>query len=97
MISLVIDFHTHCFPEKIAKSTIEKLSFQSGGLIPQTDGTKESLLQLMNKDNVNDNLLLDIFTYLLHIGKLLNLSDSEILDACYIKLGKNIERLNSDY
>ena len=62
MISLVIDFHTHCFPEKIAKSTIEKLSFQSGGLIPQTDGTKESLLQLMNKDNVEKSVVLAIAT-----------------------------------
>ena len=52
---------------------------------------------LMNKDNVNEKLLKEIFTYLLHIGKLLDITDSEILDACYRKLGKNIERLNSDY
>ena len=52
---------------------------------------------LMNKDNVNEILLMKIFTYLLHIGKLLGITDREILDACYMKLGKNIERLNSDY
>ena len=52
---------------------------------------------LMNEDIVTDELLYEIFTYLLHIGKLLNLDDREILDACYMKLGKNIERLNSDY
>ena len=52
---------------------------------------------LMNKDNVNNKLLMEIFTYLYHIGRLLELSDSEIIDACYMKLGKNIERLNSDY
>ena len=52
---------------------------------------------LMDKSNVDRELLLKIFTYLLHIGKLLDISDEELLDACYMKLGKNIERLNSDY
>ena len=28
---------------------------------------------------------------------ILGIEDREILDACYMKLGKNIERLNSDY
>ena len=52
---------------------------------------------LIDKNNVNTELLLNIFTYLLHIGKLLDISDRELLDACYMKIGKNIERLNSDY
>ena len=52
---------------------------------------------LMNEDIVTDELLYEIFTYLLHISKLLNLDDKDIIDACYMKLGKNIERLNSDY
>ena len=52
---------------------------------------------LMNDDNVNEDLLMKIFTYLYHIGKLLGIDDKEILDACYMNLGKNIERLNSDY
>ena len=52
---------------------------------------------LMDEDNVNEELLMKIFTYLYHIGKLLGIDDREILDACYMKLGKNIERLNSDY
>ncbi len=59
---LVIDFHTHCFPEKIAKATIEKLSYISGGLIPQTDGTKDSLLYLMSKDGVDKSVVLSIAT-----------------------------------
>ena len=40
---MIIDFHTHAFPEKIAGRAIEKLSFTSGGLIPQTDGTIDSI------------------------------------------------------
>ena len=62
MILLFIYFHTHCFPEKIAKNTIEKLSFVSGGLIPQTDGTKDSLLYLMSKDGVDKSVALSIAT-----------------------------------
>ena len=52
---------------------------------------------LMNKDNVNEVLLKEIFTRLIHIGKLLELSDVEIVDACNKKIIKNEERLNSDY
>lgn len=59
---MIIDFHTHCFPEKIARKTIDKLSFVSGGLIPQTDGTKESLLFLMSKDGVDKSVALSIAT-----------------------------------
>ena len=62
MIFLIIDFHTHCFPQKIAKKTIEKLSYVSGGLIPQADGTKESLLYLMSKDGVDKSVVLSIAT-----------------------------------
>jgi len=52
---------------------------------------------LMDKNNVNKEILLRIFTYLLHVGNLLEISNNELLDACYMKLGKNIDRLNSNY
>jgi len=52
---------------------------------------------LMDREKVDELLLKTIFTYLLHIAKLLDISDSEILDACYRKYEKNVERLNSDY
>lgn len=52
---------------------------------------------LMNGKNVNDVFLKKIFTYLLHIGKLLNLTDDEILDACYKKIYKCEDRLNTNY
>jgi len=53
--------------------------------------------QLMSKINVSERLLKEIFTYLLHIGRLLELNDDEIIDACYNKIIKNEERLNSNY
>jgi len=51
----------------------------------------------MNKDNITDMYLKEIFTRLIHIGKLLRLNDNEIIDACYKKIIKNEERLSSDY
>ena len=50
---MVIDFHTHAFPERIAATTVEKLSFAAGGLIPQTDGTLKSLKTEMIQDGVD--------------------------------------------
>ena len=59
---MIIDFHTHGFPEKIAVQAMDKLSFASGGLIPQTDGTINSLKALMKKDGVDKSVLLGIAT-----------------------------------
>lgn len=59
---MVIDFHTHAFPEKISKTAIEKLSYTSGGLIPQTDGTVDGLLTLMKKDGIDKSVVLPIAT-----------------------------------
>ena len=51
---------------------------------------------LMNKDNVNERLLKEIFTYLFHISKLLCLNDKDIMVACYKKIIKN-EDMNLFY
>lgn len=59
---MVIDFHTHAFPEKIAERAIEKLSFTSGGLIPQTNGTVDGLKAIMKKDGVDKSVALAIAT-----------------------------------
>lgn len=59
---MLIDFHTHCFPEKIAGRAIEKLSFASGGLKPYTDGTAPSLIKLMNLYGVDKSVVLNIAT-----------------------------------
>ena len=47
---MIIDFHTHAFPEKIAKMAMEKLSFASGGLIPQTDGSVITISEAIGKE-----------------------------------------------
>lgn len=59
---MLIDFHTHAFPERIAERAIDKLSFDSGGLKPQTDGTLGSLKEQMAKDGVNISVIQSIAT-----------------------------------
>lgn len=50
---MLIDFHTHAFPEKIASRAVGKLSYAAGGLFPQTDGSVASLKEEMKKDGVD--------------------------------------------
>ena len=50
---MLIDFHTHVFPAKIARKALEHLSFVAGGLTPYTDGTPEGLLSAMDKEGVD--------------------------------------------
>ncbi len=59
---MLIDFHTHCFPEKIASAAIDKLSFASGGLEPHTDGTLNGLKASMKKGNADVSVVLSIAT-----------------------------------
>jgi len=59
---MLIDFHTHAFPDAIAQKAIEKLSFVSGGLLPHTDGTLPSLKELMKAEKVDKSVVLSIAT-----------------------------------
>ncbi len=58
---MVIDFHTHCFPGKIASRAMETLSRESA-LVPPLDGTAENLLGVMKEDGVNVSVVLSIAT-----------------------------------
>jgi len=59
---LLIDFHTHAFPDALAHRAMKNLSFASGGLQPQTDGTLASLKAEMKKDGVDMSVVLSIAT-----------------------------------
>lgn len=59
---MIVDFHTHAFPDRIAAAAVEKLSFTSGGLIPQTDGTIAGLKQEMRRDGVDISVVHSIAT-----------------------------------
>ncbi len=59
---MLIDFHTHCFPEKIAGPAISKLSLVSGGLQNHTDGTIRGLKDSMKNGGVDISVVLNIAT-----------------------------------
>ena len=59
---MLIDFHTHCFPDAIAAGAVDKLAFASGGLTPYTDGTVAGLKDRMQRDGVDRSVVLHIAT-----------------------------------
>lgn len=59
---MIIDFHTHCFPDKLAERAIPTLSHTCGGLIPQTDGTLGGLREHMQKAGVSVSCVMNIAT-----------------------------------
>lgn len=59
---MLIDFHTHAFPDKIASRAITGLSKASGGLEPQTGGTLAGLKREMHKDGVDISVVQSIAT-----------------------------------
>lgn len=58
---MYIDFHTHCFPEKIAARAMENLS-HTAGICPVTDGTAAGLVSMMDADGVDKAVVLSIAT-----------------------------------
>lgn len=58
---MIIDFHTHVFPDKIAKSTIEALVSKSNNT-PYTDGTVQGMLDAMARSNADICVTLPVLT-----------------------------------
>lgn len=58
---MIIDFHTHVFPDKIAEKTISFLS-QKGGATPFSDGTVNGLIHEMDEGEVNIAVALPVVT-----------------------------------
>ena len=58
---MVIDFHTHCFPEKIAQKAMEKLGY-AAGIMPVSDGTSGGLLSSMQDSGVDISVVLSVAT-----------------------------------
>ena len=59
---MLIDFHTHCFPDTLAQKAIERLSYASGGMRPHTDGTLKDLHRSMQEGGVDVSVVLNIAT-----------------------------------
>ena len=58
---MIIDFHTHIFPDKIASSAIDILSKKSG-LVPQTNGTALDLQNKTKDAKIDYSLILPVVT-----------------------------------
>ncbi len=58
---MIIDFHTHIFPEKIAGKTIESLEKLSG-ITASTNGTLEGLLASMEHTGVDMSVIMPVAT-----------------------------------
>lgn len=59
---MLIDFHTHCFPDKLAPRAIAGLSYASGGMQPHTDGTLSGLKNSMWDGGADISVVLGIAT-----------------------------------
>ncbi len=58
---MIIDFHTHIFPDKIAARTIEALEAKAG-LTASTDGTLNGLISSMENAGVDMSVILPVVT-----------------------------------
>ncbi len=59
---MVIDFHTHLFPEKIAEKALHSLAHRSGGMTPCGDATPETMKKIINEQGVSKSVVLNIAT-----------------------------------
>ena len=58
---MIIDFHTHVFPDKIADLTIASLS-KSGGIPAHSDGKYSGLIDSMEKNGIDVSVNLPVLT-----------------------------------
>ncbi len=58
----IIDFHTHIFPDKIAKQAVAALAEESGEYVPRTDGTLTGLLASMDRAGISLSVVANIAT-----------------------------------
>ena len=59
---MVIDFHTHIYPDKIAARTIEALGKAAPGVCAHTDGTLGGLLESMDRSGIDRSVILPVAT-----------------------------------
>ena len=58
---MIIDFHTHTFPDAIAEKTIAYLT-EKGGIKPYRAGTLSSLIENMQHSGINYSVVLPVVT-----------------------------------
>ena len=69
---MIIDAHTHIFPEDVAEKAIKTIVGNAGNNLEVfTDGTYESLLASMNNAGIDYSIVLPVATNLGHGGRIL--------------------------
>lgn len=61
VLEMIIDFHTHTFPGKLAESALKKLA-ETSGTTPHTDGTEASLKKSMEKYGITYSVMMPVAT-----------------------------------
>lgn len=59
---MLIDFHTHAFPDKIVEKAMATLRHNAGNALPFTDGTAGGILSYMDRHGVDRSVVLNIAT-----------------------------------
>ncbi|MBQ7522550.1 MAG: amidohydrolase [Clostridia bacterium] len=59
---MIIDFHTHVYPEKIAEKTIQALVNSAEGVKVHTKGTLDALLESMQNAHIDKSVVLPVAT-----------------------------------
>lgn len=60
---MIIDFHTHIFPDALAKRAIDTLLTRAGGVFPPvTDGTHRGLISSMNEAGIDISIIQPVIT-----------------------------------
>lgn len=72
---MIIDFHTHVFPDKIATKTIDSLAKLSN-TTPYTDGTTNGLISSLEKSKVDIAVALPVLTKPTQFDSVLNFAIS---------------------
>lgn len=78
----------------IDKVKIKTYDFSSDILVCLNEIFKLSTLLI---DNIDEEIVIKIFSYLIYIGSLVNLEEKEIYEACLKKIEKQEKRLEEGY
>ncbi len=61
MLTGIIDFHTHAFPDALAQRAVPALA-KTGNIVPHSDGTIAGLLSSMDRAGINRSVVCSIAT-----------------------------------
>ncbi len=96
---MIIDFHTHIFPDALAPRAIASLQFTAG--LPVTfDGTANGLIALMKQERIDKSVVLNTVTNERQVGKVNAFAletakkHSELIPFCSVHpLNENIKEI----